>query len=747
MNSINSGVEGNAAQPVACVRPLQGTDSEPDFSNGNTLPLVARPWGMTHWTPQTNEGRWVFSSRARVLQGIRATHQPSPWIGDYGHFVVMAQTGALLPDAVGRASSYRQQDAVFAPHYFCADLLRYETRMEVTPTSRCARFRVTFPSGSGPKRILFSTFDGDSSMAILPGERRLVGSTTANSGGVPANFKSWLIAEFDCPVQACGLFTDTTVEKGATHGTGAKLGGYVELAPQDGRVVEFTVATSFISAEQALKNAGTEVAGACFDALRREGETCWNTLLKRFSIETHTPEQRETFYTCLYRSLLFPRDLHEPGPDGKPHYFSPYDGQIHAGRLCADNGFWDTHRTVYPLLSLAYPERLGEILDGWLNACRDGGWLPTWSSPGYRACMIGTHADAIFADAIVKGIPGFCHQTAYEAIRKDAFQPGDPGRGYGRAALTEFDRLGYVPSEVAQHGTARTLDFAFADFAIAQAAQVLGRAQDSAMLMARAAHYQNVFDPAVGFMRGRSRAGWDSPFDEFAWGGPFIEASAWQQTWAVPHDALGLATLMGGPAAACAKLDRMFELPPRFTADNYQREIHEMSEMASVDFGQYAHSNQPVHHVLYLYTALGRPHRTQYWVRRVLSELYSAAADGLPGDDDNGEMTAWYVLSALGIYPLTPSHPTYVLGAPLFPYASLKLEQGGSLEIHAPSNRVDTPYVAARRWNQRSHDPLWISHQSLAAGGVMEVDMSRERSDAAIPQSLWPYSMSMAPGR
>ena len=728
--------------PVACVRPLQGTDSEPDFSTGNTLPLIARPWGMTHWSPQTDEGRWLFSSRARVLQGIRATHQPSPWIGDYGHFVVMPQVGALLPDAVARASSYRQRDAIFAPHYFRADLLRYDTRIEVTPTSRCARFRVTFPGGNLPKRILVATFDGESSMTILPGDRRLVGSTTANSGGVPENFKAWMVAEFDCPVTACGLFTDTTAETGATRGSGKQLGGYVELSPTDGRTVEFTVATSFISAEQAVYNAGIEISGAGFETVRQAGADCWNALLKRLSIEAFDSGQRETFYTCLYRALLFPRDFHEPGPDGQPHNYSPYDGQIHAGRLCADNGFWDTHRTVYPLLALAYPERLGEILDGWLSAYRDGGWLPTWSSPGYRACMIGTHADAIFADAIVKDIQGFCHQAAYEAIRKDAFQPGEPGRGCGRAALVEYARLGYVPTDVAEHATARTLDFAFADFAIAQAAKRLGMTQDHAFLMARAGNYRNVFDPAVGFMRGRSLAGWNTPFDEFAWGGPFIEASAWQQTWAVPHDALGLANLMGGAEAACAKLDRMFTLPPKFTADNYQREIHEMSEMASVDFGQYAHSNQPVHNVLYLYTALGQPHRTQHWVRRVLTELYSAEVDGLPGDEDNGEMSAWYVLSALGIYPLTPSHPTYVLGAPLFTFASLTLENGKILEIQAPSNRPDTPYVGKRQWNKKPHEALWISHQALAEGGTMEIAMTGKATSTTAPSSLWPYSMT-----
>lgn len=724
------------------VNPFQGTDSHFAFSQGNTLPLITRPFGMTSWSLQTDEGPWVFQWSARKLQGIRATHQPSPWIGDYGHCTILPMSGIPAISAFARASIYDRAATVARPHYLRTYLGRYRTWLELTPTERCAMLRCTFPADA-TGHVLLQLFDAPGHVQILPEQRRVVGYTRAKSGGAPDNFACYLVAEFDRPFVAAQISDGNTVVPEATERTGRQLGALLSFDTAADPVLTFRVATSFISVEQALRNLEHEIGAKPFDTLRAEAEAAWEATLGKIQIEGASERQLQTFYTCLYRAHIFPRIWHEPDASGQPIHYSPYDGRVHPGVLYADNGFWDTYRTVYPLLALLDPERLAEILEGWTQAAREGGWFPTWASPGYRSCMIGTHLDAIIADAYLRGIRGFDSATAYAAMRRDCFEEGDPHGLFGRKGQQAFIEYGYVPADITDHAAARTQEYAYTDFCTARLARELGHTDDFRELWPRAFAYRNTFDPGVGLMRARLRDGsWKEPFDEFAWDtDAYIEGSAWQYSWAVPHDPAGLIALHGGREAFLARLDAMLAAPPEFRAAQYGFEIHEMTEMAAANFGQYAHSNQPVHHVLYMFAAAGAPWKTEHWVRRVLNELYSSDPDGLPGDEDNGEMSAWYVLSALGIFPLCVGDPSFVFGSPLFPRVTVRLPNGRTVQIEAPES-TERPYVRQIAWNGTPITRTWIAHQDLAAGGLLHFVMSAEPYERPIDAADLPYSAS-----
>lgn len=729
---------------VALVNPLQGTASEYAFSHGNTLPLVARPFGMTNWTPQTGDGPWFFHPDARQLQGIRATHQPSPWIGDYGQFMLMPQTGRLLPDASRRTSVFRPDQTVYYPHYFGTFLGRYRVTVELTATERCAYFRFVFPPNE-PCRLIVHPFAGDSHLEFDWEARVVRGSTRANNGGVPDDFAAYFVVQVDCPVQAehSGFFADERTFSGQRAAEGRGIGAYLALVPPRDGVVHVRVGTSFIDWAQAEENIAQEIGQAQFYEMVAEGEAAWEDVLRVVDIFGGSDAQLRTFYSCLYRSVLFPHAWHERLSSGEVVHRSPYDGKVHPGVLYTDQGPWDVYRTQYPLLALLFPARLAEILQGWVNAYKEGGWFPKWASPGYRSCMIGTHIDAIMADAYVKGIRGFDLEAAYEGMRRNAFEPGSQDGAVGRKGLEYYMRLGYVPADKVEESVSRTLDFAYNDFCIAQVAKGLGRKEDHELLIARAQNYRNVFDPSVGFMRGRNADGsWVEPFREFAWGGPYVEGGVWQCGWAVQHDPAGLIALMGGREQFLAKLETLLSTPPYFEVGTYNREIHEMTEMAAVDFGQYAHSNQPSHHVLYLFAAAGAPWKTEYWVRRVLQELYGPDSRGFCGDEDNGEMSAWYIFSALGFYPFCPGHPSYVLGSPLFKRAVLHLANDKEFIISAPNNAHDRPFVKRVLLNGKPYTKSYLLHETIAQGGALEFTMSRRenptRADALEP----PFSMS-----
>lgn len=689
------------------VNPLMGTRSVREFSRGNTLPLVQRPWAMTAWSPVTSDDPWFFYPDLPKLRGLRATRQPSPWMGDYGGFTLCPQTGPLVTDPGRRASAYRLDRSVVAPHRLKTEFLRYRVTAELAPSERTAVLRLTYAE-AGACRLLIEVPQGEVVFDAVSGEVR--GQSTAAAGGVPPGFAGSFLLVFDRPVARSG-------------GEGSLA--WVEFDLPRGAVVEVRIATSFLGLDQARVTLGRELGTRTLEQVAEEGAAAWNRLLSRLEIEGGTDAQRRTFYSCLYRTLCFPRKVHEFDEKGDPVHLDFGSGRAVPGVLCADNGFWDTHRTVYPLYALAYRDELPEILEGWVQVSRDTGWMPTWPSPGHRACMIGTHIDAVFAEAVSKGIEGFDLDAAWTGLRRHAFE-APPGAEVGRPDLKDYLKLGYLPEGKGVHSVSATLDYAYGDWCLAQIARRLGREEDVRTLGDRSKRWQNLFDPSMGFFRPKDPDGsWTDGFNPLAWGGAFVEGSAWQCGWAVPHDPEGLIAALGGAEVALARLDTLLALKPMFHLGAYSEEIHEMTEMAVVDFGQYAHSNQPSHGILWFYALAGRPDKTERLTRRVLDELYHPEA-GFCGDEDNGEMGAWYIWAALGLYPLCPGSPDYILGSPLFPRAKIDSGDGKSLVIEAPGNGPQTPLVARRTLaNVVLTDPR-VSQADLFELGTLVCEMAED---------------------
>jgi predicted alpha-1,2-mannosidase len=555
----------------------------------------------------------------------------------------------------------------------------------------------------------------------------------------PGEFGCFFAAELSPAILDCTV--GATAGQPPAHSEPPAQACWLRLQrPADGRVT-VRIATSFISGEQAWLNLRRELGGASFEETRAAAQAAWDRQLGVVGIEGADDARHRTFYSCLYRSQLYPRVTHEYDANGRQRHFSFFDGRVHDGPLCTDIGLWDAHRTHLPLLAMIAPDRLGEIIRGWVNTFKEGGWLPGWASPGYIPCMVGSHAGLVIADAYAKGIRDFDAAAAYAAIRQDAMQE-PPSAAAGRPGLARYAALGWVPDDEIDHAAARTCDYALADFGAAQLARQLGFDEDAARFRHRALSYRHLYDPQAGFLRGRRADGsWPQPFREFAWTRDYIEGGAWQHTWSAPHDAAGLISLFGGEDAFVAKLERMLALPPRYEVGRYPEVIHEMTEMAAVPFGQYAHSNEPVHHVLHLFTAAGRPDLAQHWIRRVLNELYSPTS--FCGDEDNGAMGSWYVLNALGLHPLTPGHPAWVLGAPLFSAVTLRLAGGGTFVIRAEAAAADACHVAEVRLNGRSWGSLELPHTAITPGGeltfVMTADPRIARRRGRLPR---PYSLS-----
>jgi predicted alpha-1,2-mannosidase len=391
--------------------------------------------------------------------------------------------------------------------------------------------------------------------------------------------------------------------------------------------------------------------------------------------------------------------------------------------MYADHGYWDVYRAWYPWMAILFPDRLAEILQSWANAYKEGGWLPQFPAPGYRACMTGSLIDAVFADAAVKGVKGFDLEAAYAGMKKHATQPGNPDAGYGRRGIEDYLKLGYVSTDHVDQAVAETVDAAFGDFCIAQVAKTLGHSDDAAMFLERSNNWRKLFDAKTGFLRGKKADGsWLEPFDAFQWGSPYVEGSAWQHRWDVPHDLAGLMAAMGGKERAVEALDKMLALPATFHVGVYGQEIHEMSEMAAVDFGQYAQSNQPVHHLLYIFALAGRADRTQYWVRRTMAELYTP--DTFPGDEDTGSMAAWYLLGAMGFYPVCPGKAEYVIGSPLFDRITLRMPGGKTTVIEARGQGPKAVYISRLEVNGKTHTSPVLTHEEIVGGAQLNFEMS-----------------------
>jgi predicted alpha-1,2-mannosidase len=662
---------------VNLANPLQGTDSTSLFSRGNTLPIVALPFGMAHWALQSSDANsWFFQQHDERLQGIRCTHQLSPWLADYGHATFLPFNGEPSPAPAARASSYRAGELEIAPHAVKLRLMRYRCKMELAPTERCAVMRFTFEE-SGPSGV-FIDLPGEDAEAHFDDSRRTITALThANHGGVPEGFATYYAVH--CDGQTSGF------EVKALEGRRVAV---LRFAAQAGKPITLRVGTSFISFEQAERNLKNEVGDKSFETVKNEAAAVWESALGRIRIQGASDSQSRIFYSCLYRALLFPRMWHERDAGGNLVHYSAFNGKVDPGVMYADHGYWDDYRAWYPMMALLYPERLTEILNGWVNAYKEGGWFPQFPCPGYRNCMTGSPTDFVFGDAVAKGITGFDLQATFAGLKKHATQAVAPGLGYGRPAVNEYAKLGYIPYEAVAGAVAETLDSAYGDFCIAQVARAAGLPDEAALFERRSRNWRNIFDAQTKFLRGKMADGsWQTPFDPHTWGGAYVEGAAWQYRFAVPYDPDGLIDAMGGRDAFIAALEEMLAQPPTFHVGTYGAEIHEMSEMAAVDFGQYAHSNQPVHWFLYMFTLAGRRDRTQYWVHRVLNELYTPG--NFPGDEDTGSMSAWYILSSMGFYSLCPGKPDWVLGAPLFEQVEIRFPDGREIRVTADHSKPE----------------------------------------------------------
>jgi predicted alpha-1,2-mannosidase len=688
--------------PVSLVNLLQGTDSTRSFSRGNTLPIATLPFGMAHWTLQSAaDTSWMFQPGERRIQGFRSTHQLSPWLSDYGHATFLPFCGEINPAPSDRATSYRPEDATLAPHSLRLHLMRFGIYAELIPTERCALITASFTKPEAPG-FLFDIPGEHPPDVRQDGARRTISfMSTANSGGVPKGFATYYILQFAQPWQS---FETKQLKN---HSVG------LVYFTDGSKSLDVRIATSFISFEQAQRNLDHELGTTSAEALRQQGKDIWNKHLLRIEIEGGTLDQQRTFYSCLYRTLLFPRIWHEPDAAGVMQHRSPYTGAITPGVMYADHGYWDVYRAWYPLMTILFPERLGEILQAWVNAYKEGGWLPQFPCPGYRACMTGSLIDSVFGDAAAKGIGGFDLAMAYEGLKKHATQPGNPNAGYGRRGIEEYLQYNYCPADRIKQSVAETVDAAYGDFCIAQVAKALGHDADYQMFIERSENWRQLFDPRTGFLRGKKSDGsWLEPFDPITWGDPYVEGSAWQHRWDVPHNFPALIEALGGKEKTVAALEQMLTMPPDFNVGVYGQEIHEMSEMAAVPFGQYAQSNQPVHHVLYLFAAAGRPDRTRFWVDKVMRELYTPHT--FPGDEDTGSMAAWFIFSSLGFYPACPGKPDYTLGCAFFPRATLHLPNSKTLVIETSTS---APSKGLVELNGGQLKDLTISHTLILAGG------------------------------
>ena len=627
-----------------------GTKSLQRRSYGNTLPLTQMPFGMASFCLQTeSRGCWFYHPEHEFCEGVRLTHQPSPWIGDYGTFLMIPQNESISIKPAWAWSGYRPENSVQSPDYLKLTFLRSNAEFELTPTERGAAARVTFLD-ERDSYLSFLPVKGNYTYELDVETDTLIGTTDGHSIDDAKDFKMYFAVKF---LDGCADF-----DKSYTTGEEAGLGIHIFAKK---KVMELRIGISYISESLARLAIERECGDAKFEDLHRNATAAWEEKLSRIEIEAESDEQMRTFYSCLYRTFLFPHKAYEYDADGSIIHYSPCDGKTREGVRYTDNGFWDTYRTVYPLFTLIARDEFAEMLCGFVNDYKECGWLPRWPSIGEFGCMPSTLIDAVIAEAAVNGIgsketlesalEGMIHHANCEAT----------DRRYGRNGALSYLKYGYVPRDEQKESVNLTLDAAYGDFCIATVAKILGREELVDEYMARSKNYKNLFDKESGFMRGKDKNGkMAENFDPFVWGGEYTEGSAWQNSFAVPHDVLGLAKLYGGKEKLIDKLDELFRTPPKYRVGGYNMEIHEMTEMAAASFGQMAISNQPSFHIPYLFAALGAQEKTDYWVEKLAREAFNSGNAGYPGDEDNGSMSAWYIFACLGFYRLCPGKDEWI---------------------------------------------------------------------------------------
>ena len=744
-------VRVNVQNAVDFVQPLMGSDSDHGLSTGNTYPAITMPWGMNFWVPQTGKmgDGWQYTYAAKKIRGLKQTHQPSPWINDYGQFSLMPIVGKPVFDEEQRASWFSHKAEKATPYYYSVYLADYDVTAELCPTERAALMSFTFPQ-TDSAHVVVDAFDKGSFIKVFPKERKVVGFSTRNSGGVPENFRNYFVIEFDHDFEAFVNVKDGQYQ-------GMVQGDYQEAYQQEGNhvgtIISFKirqrgekvvarVASSFISESQAWQNL-QELGQADMQQLCQQGRNRWNEVLGKIEVEDEDIDHLRTFYSCLYRSVLFPRAFYEKNAAGEVVHYSPYSGTVQKGYMFTDTGFWDTFRCLFPLLNLMYPSVNEKIQAGLANTYLESGFLPEWASPGHRGCMVGNNSASVVADAYLSGLRGYDAETLWQAVVHGANAVHPEVNSTGRHGFEYYNELGYVPYDVKiNESVARTLEYAYDDWCIYQFGKALGKSKKELKPFAkRAMNYEKVFDRESGLMRGRLLNGkFQSPFNPLKWGDAFTEGNAWHYTWSVFHDPEGLIRLMGGKEKFNQMLDSVFLLPPVFDNSYYGFTIHEIREMQVMNMGNYAHGNQPIQHAIYLYDYSGQPWKCQYWVRQVMDRLYTPTPDGYCGDEDNGQTSAWYVFSAMGFYPVCPGSGQYALGTPYFQSMKLHLENGQQVSIQSEG---DGCYVDDMQMNGKKYDLNYLDLNSLRQGAQISFRLSEKPNlQRGILESDAPYSFS-----
>lgn len=732
--------------PVDYVNPLVGTLSKVSLSTGNTYPAIALPWGMNFWMPQTGKmgDGWAYVYTADKLRGFKQTHQPSPWINDYGQFAIMPITGKPVFNEDERASWFSHKAEVAKPYYYRVYLADHDVVTELTPTERAVMFRFTFPE-TDQSYVVVDALDRGSSVKIIPSENKIMGYTTRNSGSVPDNFKNYFVIKFDKPFTYKAAVADGQIKQGTTEATVNHAGAIIGFKTKRGEQVHARIASSFISPEQAELNL-QELGNLSFEQIKSQGRQTWNKTLSRIEVEDKNVDHLRTFYSCLYRSVLFPRSFYEKDANGKIVHYSPYNGKVLPGYMFTDTGFWDTFRCLFPMLNLMYPSMNVKMQEGLANTYLESGFLPEWASPGHRGCMVGNNSASVVADAYLKGLRGYDAETLWKAVTHGANAVHPKVSSTGRLGWEYYNKLGYVPYDVKiNENVARTLEYAYDDWCIYQFGKSLGKSEkELAQYKKNAMNYKNVFDKETNLMRGRNQDGkFQTPFSPLKWGDAFTEGNSWHYSWSVFHDPQGLINLMGGKQTFVQMLDSVFNVPPLFDDSYYRGVIHEIREMQIMNMGNYAHGNQPIQHMIYMYNYAGEPWKAQYRIREVMDKLYTAQADGYCGDEDNGQTSAWYVFSAMGFYPVCPGANQYVIGTPYFDRMTLHLENGKTMTITAQNCSQSNKYIQSLSINGTPSTKNFFTHDQLMQGGNIHYVMgSTPNKQRGISDSDAPYSFT-----
>ncbi|MGW2950604.1 GH92 family glycosyl hydrolase [Streptomyces eurythermus] len=757
-------------KPVAPARPkahladyaltTRGTHSSGSFSRGNTFPATAVPHGFNFWTPVTNASSlsWLYEyARANnadnlpTIQAFSASHEPSPWMGDRQTFQVMPSAAAGPPDTgrEARELAFRHENETARPYYYG---VRFEggLKAEMTPTDHAAVLRFTYPGDDAS--VVFDNVTEQAGLTLDKEHGRVTGYSDVKSGLSTGATRLFVYGEFDKPV---------------TDGAASGVKGYLRFAAGADRTVTLRLATSLIGVDQARENLRREIPeGTSFDTVKARARHAWDQLLGRVEVEGASEDQLTTLYSGLYRLYLYPNSGFEK-VDGKDRYASPFSpmpgpdtpthtgARIVDGKVYVNNGFWDTYRTTWPAYSFLTPTQAGELVDGFVQQYKDGGWTSRWSSPGYADLMTGTSSDVAFADAYVKGVE-FDAKAAYDAAVKNATVV-PPVPGVGRKGMATSPFLGYTPTDT-HEGLSWAMEGYVNDYGIARMGEALYKKtgepryrEESRYFLDRARDYVKLFDTRAGFFQGRDAdGGWrvdSAKYDPRVWGHDYTETNGWGYAFTVPQDSRGLANLYGGRQGLADKLDAYFATPETASPDyvgSYGGVIHEMTEARDVRMGMYGHSNQVAHHVLYMYDAAGQPWKTQAYVREALSRLYTGSeiGQGYHGDEDNGEQSAWYLFSALGFYPLVMGGGEYAIGSPLFKKATVHLENGRDLVVRAPRNSAKNVYVQGLRVNGRPWTSTSLPHSLLAKGGVLDFAMGPEPSAWGTGENAAPVSIT-----